>query len=463
MSLIDRTCTEVRSAAKDQRRPREARPLKEYRDLPAYVLLGDPGAGKTTAFKTECETLGDRALRITARDFTTFDPGCHPEWRDKILFIDGLDEIRAASSDARTPFDEIRRRLDKLGKPRFRLSCRAADWLGENDRKNLAGVAPEETQVVLLRLDSLTDADVERILDDRTDTSGARAFIDRARERGIEGLLENPQSLLLLADVVGIGKEGQNESWPASRLELFEQAGLLLAREHNDEHHTADPQPPPAELLDAAGRLCAVLLISGATGYALGHGQANAEYLDVSQCEYEGHQLLRSTLSTRLFTAKAEGCFAPIHRHIAEFVGARHLARVISEGLPASRVVALLTGFDGGVVTSLRGLAAWFAALSEGARRDLIERDPIGVISYGDACAFSTEHKEILLRALGREESRLDSFVWTDSALAPLPLAAWSPPFARSWSSETSTHRCSSPLCCLPYGTVSGSRVSPSV
>ena len=426
MSLVDRTVTEVR-AAKDQRRPREARPLKEYRDLPAYVLLGDPGAGKTTAFETECETLSDRALRITARDFTTFDPGCHPDWRDKILFIDGLDEIRAGSSDARTPFDEIRRRLDKLGKPRFRLSCRAADWLGENDRRNLAAVAPEETQVVLLRLDSLTAADVERILDDRTDTSGARAFIGRARERGIEGLLENPQSLLLLSDVVGIGKEGQKESWPASRLELFEQAGLLLAREHNDEHHTADPQPPPAELLDAAGRLCAVHLVSGATGYALDRGQVNAEYLDISQCVYEGHQLVRSALSTRLFTAKAEGCFAPIHRHIAEFVGARHLARVIREGLPASRVMALLVGFGGGVVTSLRGLAAWLAALSEGARRDLIERDPIGVISYGDACAFSTEHKEILLRALGREESRLDSFVWTESALSAVAARGMEP------------------------------------
>ena len=90
---------------------------------------------------------------------------------------------------------------------------------------------------------------------------------------------------------------------------------------------------------------------------------------------------------------------------------------MISEGLPASRVVALLTGFDGGVVTSLRGLAAWLAALSEGARRDLIERDPIGVISYGDVHAFSAEHKEILLRALGREGFRLDSVVWTESAM----------------------------------------------
>ena len=31
----------------------------------------------------------------------------------------------------------------RLGKPRFRLSCREADWLGENDRKHLESVSPD--------------------------------------------------------------------------------------------------------------------------------------------------------------------------------------------------------------------------------------------------------------------------------------------------------------------------------
>ena len=85
---------------------------------------------------------------------------------------------------------------------------------------------------------------------------------------------------------------------------------------------------------------------------------------------------------------------------------------MISEGLPASRVVALLTGFDGGVVTSLRGVAAWLAALSEGARRDLIERDPISVMCYGDVSRFMTEHRRALFRALIREASQLNSEIW---------------------------------------------------
>ena len=365
MIPVHRTCTEVLAAGSDRRRSPESHPLKDYRDVPAYVLLGDPGAGKTTAFKMEYEALADSACLIDARDFVTFDPEAHHEWRGKTLFIDALDEVRAGSHDARTPFDAIRSRLDKLGRPRFRLSCREADWLRENDRKRLASVAPHDSRVTVLRLDPLQRADVKSILDARTEITDARGFIDQASARGVDALLGNPLTLRLLADVVS-----RERRWPRSRLELFELAGMLLTTERNKEHITADPQPPSSELLDAAGRLCAVLLISGATGYALGYGQANAEFLDISQCEYEAHQLLRSALATRLFTARAEGCFAPVHRHIAEFVGAKHLARVIREGLPASRIIALLTGYDGGVLSNLRAVAAWLAALSEDAQAE---------------------------------------------------------------------------------------------
>ena len=423
MSRVDRTVTEVRAAPDDKRVQPAARPLTEYREVPAYVLLGDPGAGKSTAFKKEREALGKSAIDvIPANEFLTYDTNTiPPEWRDKTLFIDGLDEIRAGTQDGSANLREIIRLLRALHNPRFRLSCRAADWLGERDRRLLSGVALSGS-LVILRIDPLTDPDILQILSNHEEIADAHEFVRTARERGVGTLLENPLTLKLLAKVVG-----HETCWPASRVELFERAASLLTIERNIEHSTADPQPPPAELLDAAGRLCAVLLVSGATGYALDRGQANAEYLDVSQCEYEGPQLLRSALSTGLFTVKAEGCFAPIHPHIAEFVGARHLARVIREGLPASRVTALLTGSDGGVVTSLRGIAALLAAVSEGARRDLIERDPIGVISYGDPRAFSAEHKEMLLRALGREDSRLDWAVWTESALGAVAARGMEP------------------------------------
>ena len=408
--IVSRTCTEISAGNEDQHRE-EARPFEAFRDVPAYVLLGDPGAGKTTAFEVECAALGENACLITARDFLTFNPQSHPEWHDKTLFIDGLDEIRVGANDARTPFDQIRGRLDEFGKPRFRLSCREADWLGANDQKHLESVSPD-SKVTVLRLNPLTDSDIADILNARPDINDADAFIAAAEERGVEGLLANPQTLKMLADVVA-----QGGGWPKSRKETFEMACGQMIREHNEEHQAAQESnspPTPDQLLDAAGRLCDIQLISGTAGHTL-RGQPDEEYPTLDQCDYDSPEALRSALATKLFKGVSNDRFTPVHRHIAEFLGARHLAEVIKGGLPARRVITLIAGEDGTVVTEMRGLSAWLAAHCPSARTYLIERDPIGVGLYGDIRGFSTDEKHALLESLNSEGVRLDS-VWNMTA-----------------------------------------------
>ena len=231
--IVARTCTEVPQNDTRQERDLLSRPLAAFRTVPAYVLLGDPGSGKSTSFEAERDALGEEVCLVTARDFLALEPDAHPEWRGKTLFIDGLDEVRAWSGDARTPFDGLRQRLDTLVPPRFRLSCREADWLGTNDRTNLVRVSPD-AGLTVLRLDPLTDENIERILNHRSDIDDARSFMATAREKGVAGFLDNPQRLNMLADVVTDG-----EGWPASRLELFEQACRRMVREHNEEHIAA--------------------------------------------------------------------------------------------------------------------------------------------------------------------------------------------------------------------------------
>ena len=402
--IVSRTCTEIprRDGERPQHGERQSRPLEEFREAQAYVLVGDPGAGKTTSFKAECAALGEKACLVTARNFLTFEPKDHPEWRQKTLFIDGLDEVRAGSADIRTPFDQVRGKLDELGKPPFRLSCREADWLGENDRGHLESVSPD-SQVTVLLLDPLTDADIASILDARRDIDDARAFFEEARQRGVEGLLANPQTLEMLALAVG-----RRDEWPKSRMQTFEMACGQMVREHNEEHQAAQESgspPAPDQLLDAAGRLCALQLISGGAGYTL-RGEPDEEYSAVDQWDYD-RQALRFALATKLFKGAYSNRFSPVHRHIAEFLGARHLAGVIEDGLPARRVIALMVGEDGGVVTEMRGLSAWLAAHSRDARTDLIERDPIGVGLYGDIGEFTDYEKRTLLESLNREGIRL--------------------------------------------------------
>ena len=419
--IVSRTCTEVSDT--DHNRKNESQPLDNSRSKSAYVLLGDPGSGKTTAFQAESEVVDD-ACYIPARDFLTLNVDRRPEWREKTLFIDGLDEVRAGTADVRTSFDAIRGRLDALGKPRFRLSCREADWLGANDKKHLDSVAPDGT-VTVLRLDPLTDEDISKILCAQPGVNDAQEFVAKARERGVDGLLKNPQSLELLAKAV------TNEGWPENRLDTFERACRQMVRELNDEHRAARREaetPLLDQLLDAAGRLCAVQLIAGITGYTVGLGEPDSAYPSPEECGDDIERgVYKAALTTKLFRGVSNNRFTPVHRHIAEFLGAHHLAQLIDKGLPSQRVLALIMGTDGGVVTEMRGLSAWLAAQCPRARIALIGRDPIGVGLYGDLHQFSHDMKRALLNALKRKGKRLglelgldiESQYWT-AAFGPL-------------------------------------------
>jgi len=429
-TIVSRTCTEIVEDKEHRISAKDSQPLEAYRSVPAYVLLGDPGAGKTTAFQKESAAIDDLCF-VSARDFLTFDVNNCSEWHGKTLFIDGLDEVRAGKPDVRVPFDEIRKRLVTLGRPHIRLSCREADWLGENDRKNLERIAPDN-RIIMLRLDPLTDSDVNHILRSHPSVKDAASFIENAWQVGVEGLLTNPQSLnMLVAAVTG------DHGWPQGRLETFELACREMAREHNKEHRIADQATPkevsanPDQLLDAAGRLCALMLISGAAGFALYREQETDDYPAWVRCEYKHPEFLKDALSTKLFkglNAESVGRFVPVHRQIAEFLGARHLCRIIRggrdsddrNGLPARRVIAMLTGEDGMVVSELRGLSAWLAAHCAKARRELIVRDPVGIGIYGDIQSFLLHEKRQLLLALKHHVSGLDNIYQASPAFSAL-------------------------------------------
>ena len=401
-TVVARTCSPVQFSSGEHPEIGESQSLTVFRDKSAYVLLGDPGTGKTTAFKQEYSALGSEALFVTARDFLTFDVDLHPEWRGKILFIDGLDEVRAGPNDARHSLDGIRQRLDQLGKPVFRLSCRAADWLGNNDAVKLSSVVGDGIEPTVLLLDSLCDADVEEILRSFPYVEEPQAFIAAARERGMEDILRNPQTLELIARAVA--KSG---TWPKDRMDTFDMACLQMATETNEEHLQAGRPPIPENVLTAAGRICSMLILSGNSGCSLQNRDAEDGYLRLDSFGEDQKESFRFALATRLFKSDGPERFVPIHRHVAEFLGARYLSRTIDDGLPYGRVAALMTGYDGRVVSELRGLSAWLAALSRPARNDLIARDPTGVGLYGEIRHFRASEKMGLLEALADEGTRL--------------------------------------------------------
>ena len=88
-------------------------------------------------------------------------------------------------------------------------------------------------------------------------------------------------------------------------------------------------------------------------------------------------------------------------------------------GLPLGRITALITGEDGGIVPDLRGLAAWLTVHSRSARSELIKRDPLGIVLYGDVRDFSAESKRHVMKALKEEAERFYYFRFQDWDSAP--------------------------------------------
>ena len=257
MYVAPRTCTVVDEGEHPGRGGKHM-PLEDYVETAAYVLIAEPGAGKTTAFRTEAAKQG--GIYITVRNFLRRNK---PEWRGSIMFLDGLDESRAGPGDARSPLDDVIRKLDSLDCPRFRLSCRWRDWLAASDREGLTEVSPDGA-VAVIRLDPLSKRNIKQILLKNHGVEDAEGFIKSARQRGIDKLLTNPQNLDLLAKAVAQG------TWPESRQDTFEQACSILVREPNGEHLAADPSTSDVNaLIKAAGGLCAIQVLAGNAGYTL--------------------------------------------------------------------------------------------------------------------------------------------------------------------------------------------------
>lgn len=402
--LVPRRVQETGKTRDEAEKPKE-QPLADFRSTPAWVLLGEPGAGKSEAFKQEAQEIGGEYVTVSELVITT--PPLE-EWRGKTLFIDALDEARAAGSDSL--IQRIRQQLRQLGKPAFRLSCRAADWYGSTDAVELQDISPD-SQLAVLQLCPLNDEDIRQILRTNHNVVDPQDFIEQAERHGIAPLLSNPQMLELMARAVS------GECWPESRSEVYRLACENLVQESNARHRQiSETKVVDSEtLLRAAGQLFAAQLLSGKAGIATDLDASDTGYPLLDQFKPEIPAAARRALQSALFTPATGHAerLIPCHRSVAEYLAARWLAdRLDRESLPHGRLVHLLLGFDGGVVADLRGLLAWLGQHSTSIRTRLINVDPLGIVLYGDVLTFSTADKRHLLQSLRQQAERFPGFRW---------------------------------------------------
>src|SRR6266849_4382898 len=208
-------------------RPEDARPrpFSDFVGEANIVLLGDPGAGKTHLFKEAA--AAEPARFIKARAFLNTPAAM---LQGQALFVDGLDEKRAGRGD-RDTVDELVVKLFAVNPPKVRISCRAADWLGESDLATLRPFFDLQGEACVLHLESLLRPEQTAVLAAQgVGADAVEVFLAQAEERGLGDFLENPQNLIMLWRAVQTG------SWPATRTQLFEMSTGLMLQESNQEH-----------------------------------------------------------------------------------------------------------------------------------------------------------------------------------------------------------------------------------
>ncbi len=363
------------------------------------VILGEPGIGKTELMKDLGNSDNNEFIPATAflrRPNDTIAA-------NSLLIIDGLDEV-AAMEDG-DPLHNALKKLMACGCPPFIVSCRAAEWRGATARADIEqdyGQPPKE-----LRLQPLSEEQAIQVLVNHTNQQKANEAIDSLNSNGLAALFENPLNLKFVAEVLT-----EQNSLPATKCELLDQAVATMSQEHSQHHRGCESaKHSKKEILRAAGCITAALLITGKVRVAKNwNDQETLSLQDIS--EWVDFRVAEAALGSRLFrndihtNNEPDHFFSPLHRTVAEFLGASWIAHEIETKRHPEQVAQRLLGLlsvQGGFPASLRGLVAWLPKFSpERLGPKVINQDPYGVVRYGDSDFLSENQAGQIIDGLKR-------------------------------------------------------------
>ena len=359
------------------------------------VILGDAGSGKTVLAEALGELPGMKYVR--AGTFVRQSRSNQFATGDECIVVDGIDEI--AYVRLGSAVDEVLTKLSEADKPRFIFTCRAADWHSSADKVKIEddyGVEPW-----LLYLKPFTYEDAHSFLSREFPDIDATIIWNQFRSQGIEDIYGNPLTLRLVGEAMSKGG-----GIPVPRAELLERACLAMLKEENPRHQDRPHAYNSEDVLNAVGTICATVILCDRIGVYTGafgttpSGFARSDDIVKLPCG----ELQEYALKTRLFQAEGENSFTPIHRVVAEYLGAKWLVNRLNDGASERRIIGLLRRSEG-VPTSLRGLHAWMVHFSEKLATKCIVADPIAVLSTGIAEQLCLSKARVLLCTL---KKRLD-------------------------------------------------------
>ena len=200
MVQITRYFTQSKPAVGDGK-PRPEGEIEQFFRHHIFVVLGEPGLGKTTSFEYAAKQEKD-AVFVRIGEFLSA-PSIE-FLKGKVLYLDGLDEHRSRANGMDI-MDALVGRLKALDSPKARISCRTAEWHGGKDLSALSAVS-NDTPVVQLDLARLKQEDFLKLVPNSSD------FVEGAHNKGLDEFLNNPQDFLLLHEFYS-----EINRWPDNR------------------------------------------------------------------------------------------------------------------------------------------------------------------------------------------------------------------------------------------------------
>lgn len=368
--------------------------LSKLADLPAVVLLGEPGMGKTMLLgdadvlaKAEGRNpvridLGDygseeRLYRcLTDRDILAAGVSALPA----DLLIDGVDTSPLSIPVLASLLAEALRKYLKSVDLRVRLTCRSAVWPSTLEDALIAHWG--EAQVRVFEMAPLRRQDVAQAA--QAEGLDADAFLAQVESSHGGALAARPVTLRFL---LGLAKDGR--SFPATRVALYREGCERLCAEDSQARRETGRRGnrTPSERLTIAARIAAVLMLTNREAVWVGPHADLDRQRDCSVNDLVGRALmpggttlevsqndLFETLDTGLFWLRGTDRLHFAHQSYGEFLAAWYLE---NQRLPSPRKLDLLSSPGTiGLIPQLHEVTAWAAALDRVLFRSVLAIHP---------------------------------------------------------------------------------------
>jgi hypothetical protein len=409
------------------------------------ILLSDAGSGKTDelkhtaskltkkgelAFFTPLESLQNKSFKSILNNE---EKASFKEWKSNSksrawFFLDSVDELKLSGGKLKLALRELARTLNgNIERAHIILSCRPNDWQQVTDRSTFLDLLPipevVEEEVIkgkeyfLQFLDEQNENNTAKTsfpkdfiavtllpLDQRQVKIWAKHRINNFKDF-LKEVKKCHASIFTKRpmDLVGLGSLWNTRGKLGT---LKEQIEADLEIKLTDNPDRSDSNLTSLDSLNSGSQRLA--LAATLTKHRHFHSP-EVTVLPLDETDIDPEKILydwrreqvRSLCRKPLFTPASYGQIRFHHRSIQEYLSAKYLSYLSREkGMNTPTLNSLLFAErynEEVVIPSMKPIAAWLALWNENVRQEIIKRDPICLISFGDPESLSLQDRERIL------------------------------------------------------------------